>query len=163
MGNIFENIVVVLIMLGIVWMIFGLFHVILHIFNVWDKIAIDIKLPKRKRFLTKVDPIYELCDSNFGGHVIKKWELDYADSIGLQFLMIYVPYPINLLRYKYVNKHLVWLPDNTNISKMTEELGEIFERMWAVKNAEFIEEKRKQKEYQDNLDRFNKVFNENFE
>ena len=39
----------------------------------------------------------------------------------------------------------------------------MFERLWAVENKEVLEKQRIKKEYQDNLDRINKVFNENYE
>jgi hypothetical protein len=82
MGSILENIGVFIIMSLVVWMIIGFVHMMLHIFNVWDRMAINIKLPKRKRFLNKVDPIYELDESNFGGFAVRKWELGYDDTFG---------------------------------------------------------------------------------
>lgn len=163
MGSIFENIGVFVIMSLVVWMIMGVIHMILHAIGLWDKMAINVKLPKRKRFLTKVDPIYQLEENDFGGYVIRKWELGYEDTFGLQMLMVYIPYPIKLLRYKYTETKHIWLGEKTNISEITEDLGELFERKWAIENAKDIEERRIRKEYQDNLDRINKVFNENFE
>ena len=163
MGSILENIWVLVIMSLVVWMIMGIIHMMLHIFNMWDKMAIKIKLPKRKRFLNKVDPIYELVESDFGRFVVRKWELGYVDSFGLQMLMIYIPYPINLLRYKYIQTGHIWLGEKTELSEITEDLGDMFERIWAVENSKEIEEKRIKKEHQDNIDRINKVFKENFE
>ena len=163
MGELLENLFIVGVMSLVVWMILGVFHMILHAIGLWDRIVINIKLPKRKRFLTKVDPIYQLEENDFGGYVIRKWELGYEDSFGLQMLMIFIPYPIKLLRYKYIETKHIWLGEKTNISEITEDLGELFERKWAIENAKDIEERRIRKEYQDNLDRINKVFNENFE
>ena len=77
--------------------------------------------------------------------------------------MIYIPYPIKLLRYKYIQVGHIWLGEKTKLSEITEDLGDMFERIWAVENAKEIEEKRIKKEHQDNIDRINKVFNENFE
>jgi hypothetical protein len=84
-------------------------------------------------------------------------------------LMIFIPYPINLFRYKYVMTGYVDL-DGIDINDITEDIGDMFERLWAIENAVEIELERKRKEYQDNLDRIkinldriNKVFNENFE
>jgi hypothetical protein len=163
MGDLFIGIVGVLVMLAVVWMIMGVIHVILHAIDLWDKMAINIKLPKRKRFLNKVDPIYELDESDFGGFAVRKWELGYDDTFGLQMLMVYIPYPIKLLRYKYIQTGHIWLDEKTKLSEITEDLGDMFERIWAVENAKEIEEKRIKKEHQDNIDRINKVFNENFE
>jgi hypothetical protein len=163
MGSILEIIGVFVIMSLVVWMTMGVIHMILHAIGLWDKMAINIKLPKRKRFLNKVDPIYELDESDFGGFAVRKWELGYDDTFGLQMLMIYIPYPIKLLRYKYIQVGHIWLGEKTKLSEITEDLGDMFERIWAVENAKEIEEKRIKKEHQDNIDRINKVFNENFE
>jgi hypothetical protein len=163
MGELLDFLLIGGVLLLVTWMILGVFHMILHAIGLWDKIAINIKLPKRKRFLNKVDPIYQLEDGDFGGYIIRKWELGYEDTFGLQMLMVYIPYPIKLLRYKYIQTKYVWLGEKTKVSEITEELGELFERKWAIENAKEIEERRILKEYQDNLDRINKVFNENFE
>ena len=163
MGQLLDFLLIGGVMSLVVWMVFGFIHMLLHIIGVWDKIAINIKLPKRKRYLTKVDPIYELCDSDWGGYCVKKWELGYEDEFGLQMLMVFMPYPIKLLRYKYINNNHIWLPDRTKIEEITEELGDMFERIWAVENKEALEKQRIKKEYQDNLDKLNKVFNENYE
>jgi ABC-type multidrug transport system fused ATPase/permease subunit len=163
MGSILEIIGVFVIMSLVVWMVMGVIHMILHAIGLWDKMVINIKLPKRKRFLNKVDPIYELNESDFGGLVVRKWELGYDDTFGLQMLMIYIPYPIKLLRYKYIQSSYIWLDEKTKLSEITEDLGDMFERIWAIENAKEIEEKRIKKEHQDNIDRINKVFKENFE
>ena len=84
MGSILEIIGVFVIMSLVVWMTMGVIHMILHAIGLWDKMAINIKLPKRKRFLNKVDPIYELDESDFGGFAVRKWELGYDDTFGLQ-------------------------------------------------------------------------------
>jgi hypothetical protein len=163
MGDLFIGIVGVLVMLAVVWMIMGVIHMILHAIGLWDKMVINIKLPKRKRFLNKVDPIYELVESDFGGFAVRKWELGYDDTFGLQMLMVYIPYPIKLLRYKYIQTGHIWLDEKTKLSEITEDIGDMFERIWAVENAKEIEEKRIKKEHRDNLDRINEVFKENFE
>lgn len=153
------------VLLIIAWIALGFIHMMLHVFNVWDKIAIEIKLPKRKRYKTKVTPIYQLEESDYttGGYYIRKWELDYMDEFGLQMLMVFIPYPIKLLRYKYTTKNYIYLGDKTNVLEITEDLGDMFERLWAIEHAKEIEDNRIRKEYQDNLNRINKVFNENYE
>ena len=104
MGQLLDFLLIGGVMSLVVWMVFGFIHMLFHIIGIWDKMAINIKLPKRKRYLTKVDPIYELCDSDWGGYCVKKWELGYEDEFGLQMLMVFIPYPIKLLRYKYINR-----------------------------------------------------------
>jgi hypothetical protein len=163
MGQLLDFLLISGVLLMVWWMTMGVIHMILHGVGLWDKMAINIKLPKRKRFLNKVDPIYELDESDFGGFTVRKWELGYDDTFGLQMLMVYIPYPIKLLRYKYIQVGHIWLGEKTKLSEITEELGDMFERIWAVENAKEIEEKRIKKEHQDNIDRINKVFNENFE
>jgi hypothetical protein len=147
MGDLFIGIVGVVVMLAVVWMIMGVIHMILHAIGLWDKMVINIKLPKRKRFLNKVDPIYELDESDFGGFAVRKWELGYDDTFGLQMLMVYIPYPIKLLRYKYIQAGHIWLDEKTKLSEITEDIGDMFERIWAVENAKEIEEKRIKKEH----------------
>ncbi len=163
MKELLENLFIVGVMTMVVWIIIGVIHVILHAIGVWDKMAIEIKLPKRKRYKTKVTPIYQLEESDLsGGYYIRKWELDYDDEFGLQMLMVFIPYPIKLLRYKYITNKYVYLRE-IKIEEITEDLGNMFERLWAIENAKEIEEERIRKEYKDNLDRINKVFNENYE
>lgn len=163
MKELLENLFIIGVMTMVVWLTIGVIHVILHSVGVWDKMAIEIKLPKRKRYKTKVTPIYQLEESDLsGGYYIRKWELDYEDEFGLQMLMVFIPYPIKLLRYKYITNKYVYLGE-IKIEEITEDLGDMFERLWAIENAKEIEEERIRKEYKDNLDRINKVFNENYE
>ncbi|MDI3349714.1 hypothetical protein DCBHLPFO_00764 [Mycoplasmopsis arginini] len=77
-------------------------------------------------------------------------------------LMVFIPYPIKLLRYKYVVAGTTSL-GNIKIEEITEDIGITFERLWWVEHAKEIEEKRIRDEYKDNLNRINKVFNENYE
>ena len=163
MKELLENLFIVGVMTMVVWLTIGVIHVILHSVGVWDKMAIEIKLPKRKRYKTKVTPIYQLEESDLsGGYYIIKWELSYEDDFGLQMLMVFIPYPIKLLRYKYVVVGTTSL-GNIKIKEITEDIGVTFERLWAIANAKEIEEKRIRDEYKNNLDRINKVFNENYE
>ena len=163
MKELLENLFIVGVMSMIVWVVIGFFHMLLHTAGVWDKMALEIKLPKRKRYKTKVTPIYQLEESDLsGGYYIIKWELSYEDDFGLQMLMVFIPYPIKLLRYKYVVAGTVSL-GNIKIEEITEDIGITFERLWWVGHAKEIEEKRIRDEYKANLNRINKVFNENYE
>jgi hypothetical protein len=128
-----------------------------------DYISINIKLPKRERFLTKVDPIYELKDTDWQGWCIVKWELDYTDNnVGLQFLMLLLIYPINLYRYKYVAKGGIFLGDK-KYTDINVSLEEFYETQWAIENAEELEKAARRKNLKDKRDNLNKVFNENYE
>jgi hypothetical protein len=128
-----------------------------------DYISINIKLPKRERFLTKVDPIYELKNSDWQGWCIVKWELDYTDNnTGLQLLMLLLFYPINLHRYKYVAKGVISL-GNKNYTDIDVSLKEYYEAQWFIENAEELEKAARRKELKDKRESLNKVFNENYE
>lgn len=128
-----------------------------------DYISINIKLPKRERFLTKVDPIYELKRVDWQGWCIVKWELGYTDNnVGLQFLMLLLFYPINLHRYKYVAQGGISLGDK-DYTDINVSLEEFYETQWAIENAEELKKAARKKELKDKRDNLNKVFNENYE
>ena len=140
-----------------------LLHIILYFLEIRDKIAVNIKLPKRKRFLAKVDPIYELLDDEWNGWYIRKWELGYSDtSDGLLLLMHLVPYPVNLLQYKYVATGVIYLND-VKYTDINVSLKEYYEAQWFIENAAQIEIDARKKELKNKRDNLNKVFNENYE
>ena len=128
-----------------------------------DYIAINIKLPKRSRFLTKVDPIYELV-STWNGWAIRKWSLEYSDnSFAIAFFSLFLVYPVNFYRYTYVEKGLIYLPAKTKVADIDKSLKEIYEEQWMVENADRLAEEAKQKAKEDKIDELNKVFTENYE
>ena len=149
---------------SVFYMIFAfLLHILLYFLEIRDKIALNIKLPKRKRYLTKVDPIYELLDDEWNGWCIRKWELGYDEcSIGLLLLMPFIPYPVNLLQYKYVATGVIYLND-VKYTDIDVSLKEYYEAQWLIENAERLEIDARKKELKNKRDNLNKVFNENYE
>ncbi len=140
-----------------------LLHILLYFLEIRDKIALNIKLPKRKRYLTKVDPIYELLEDEWYGWCIRKWELGYGNtSDGLLLLMHLIPYPINLLQYKYVATGVIYLKD-VKYTDINVSLKEYYEAQWFIENAERLEKEALKKERQAKRDNLNKLFNENYE
>jgi hypothetical protein len=140
-----------------------LLHISLYSLEIRDKIALNIKLPKRKRFLTKVDPIYELLDDEWNGWCIRKWELGYDDAnVGLLLLMHLIPYPVNLLQYKYTSTGKIYLND-VKYTDIDVSLKEYYEAQWFIENAERLEIDARKKELKNKRDNLNKVFNENYE
>lgn len=128
-----------------------------------DYIAINIKLPKRSRFLTKVDPIYELVDT-WDGWAIRKWSLEYSDnSFAIALFSLFLVYPVNFYRYTYVEKGLIYLPAKIKVEDIDKSLKEIYEEQWMVENADRLAEEAKQKEKEDKIDKLNKIFIENYE
>ena len=128
-----------------------------------DYIAINIRLPKRSRFLTKVDPIYELV-STWNGWAIRKWSLEYSDnSFAIAFFSLFLVYPVNFYRYTYVEKGFIYLPQKTKVADIDKSLKEIYEEQWMVENADRLAEEAKQKAREDKIDALNKVFIENYE
>lgn len=128
-----------------------------------DYIAINIRLPKRSRFLTKVDPIYELVGT-WDGWAIRKWSLEYSDNIFLiDFLSLLLIYPVKFYRYTYIKKGTIYLPQKTKVADIDKSLKEIYEEQWMVENADRLSEEAKQKAKEDKIDELNKVFIENYE
>ena len=128
-----------------------------------DYIAINIRLPKRSRFLTKVDPIYELVGT-WDGWVIRKWSLEYSDnSFAIAFFSLFLVYPVNFYRYTYVEKGTIYLPKNLKVADIDRSLGDIYEEEWRIVHADRLSEEAKQKAKEDKIDELNKVFIENYE
>lgn len=126
-------------------------------------IAINIRLPKRSRFLTKVDPVYELVGT-WDGWVIRKWSLEYSDnSFAIAFFSLFLVYPVNFYRYTYVEKGIIYLPKNLKVADIDRSLKEIYEEQWMVENADRLAEEAKQKAKEDKIDKLNKIFIENYE
>jgi hypothetical protein len=143
-----------------------MFHSLLYFLGIWDKIKIKINLPKPKKYLTKVDPIYELYKSNLCYYIsVRKWSLRYSNenTVGLQFLFILIPYPIELYRYGYHIDDSVVVCDEGEEETITEDIGIIYERKWNLLHQEEIEKQKKKDSINNIYETANKIFNENYE
>jgi hypothetical protein len=143
----------------------GTLHIILYITGLWEIIKIKVNLPKPKKYLTKVDPIYELYRDEWGEFVtIRKWSLGYnnENTIWLQLIFLLIPYPIEFFSYGYHIEDSVVACRYGQEETITEDIGIIYERNWEIIYGKEIEEKRK-KELIDNVYKTaNKIFNENY-
>lgn len=161
--EILKEVLAAIIVIGILlFIVSGIIHIILYSLNIRDKISLVIKLPKPKKYLTKVNPIYELVEG-YGDYHIRKWELDYKELVGVQFLLIFIPYPIDLLFYRYDIKYTLYLCEIEDLKDVTRPLEEIFEEKYKVINAEELEKERIKTERRNKIDKLNKVFTENYE
>lgn len=140
--------------------------------------AISIKLPKRKKFSNVKTPIYRVLKKNemflsdeYGyitGFKIVKFELKYKPVYNFLWyiLTVWFIYPINIMRYCYINTSYID-PYLTKYSIKTEnELYEFLKKnsMTIGDFCNVIESERlnKQKNKDDNFNSLNKEFYENY-
>jgi len=162
MENLKEVLAAIIVIGILLFIVSGIIHIILYSLNIRDKISLKIRLPKPKKYLTKVNPIYELT-KGYGEYHIRKWELNYVELVGVQFLLIFLPYPIDLLFYRYDIKYTLYLCETDDLKDVTRPLEEIFEEEYNVIHAKELEEERIKTERQNKIDELNKVFTENYE
>ncbi|WP_230685390.1 hypothetical protein, partial [Streptococcus pneumoniae] len=79
------------------------------------------------------------------------------------FFLIFIPYPIDLLFYRYEIKRSLYLCEKENLKDITNSLEEIFEEKYKILYAEELEKERIKTERQNKIDGLNKVFTENYE
>lgn len=143
-----------------------MFHCLLYFLGVWDKIKIKINLPKPKKYLTKVDPIYELYKNHWSDYVcVRKWSLKYGDegTTALQFLIMIIPYPIEFYSYRYNIDDTVVVCNVGDEETITEDIGVIYERNWNKLYQKEIEKQKKKDSINNVYKTANKIFNENYE
>jgi len=134
--------------------------------DLWDTVNLTINLPKPKRYSIKVSPIYKLALTEYleSGFEIQKWDLDYVTKESLQFWLIFLmPYPLEIKFWKYRKIETIFIGGEETVREMKGSLEELFESVWAIKNATLIEEERIRKEKWDKIRTLNEVFNANFE
>ena len=142
----------------------GLIHILLHWSGLWDKICVKIKIPKPKKFLTKVSPIYEVKDDNWNeGYFIHKYELTYRQKGGVQFLLILIPYPIEILFYEYEWCGSMFLCKNDEIETIDRDIKDIYEEKAEIQRLEYEKDKSIKDSKKNKINQLNKVFNENYE
>lgn len=139
-----------------------LVHVMLMFLNVWEKIALPIKLPKSKKYKNKVDPIYELREGDWDeGMYIYKWSLQYKFSDNLWLLII--PYPIKIKTYGYYVENYLYICEKNKIPELGDDLKTIYETKMEKINEEEKIIKEKRDKIQNKFESLNKIFNENYE
>lgn len=132
----------------------------------YKKIVLDIYLPKPKKYLVKVNPIYELRQENYGSnYYIHKWELEYyINEMGGFFNAFLIPYPINFFTYRYEKVNSIMFGKEPEIENVTyEEMVKFYE----TENEEYIKEYEESKKETNKLitkiNLINKTFNENYD
>ena len=143
-------------------------HLFYLLFNIRDKYSITIRLPKSKKYKNKVDPIYELsfCTITLRDDVfINKWVLNYINiNTFVQFILcLFIPYPINLLKFGYYMEDSVYICKTNEILKLGDDLKTIYENeIEKILKKQEIENK-KRNEFKNKFETLNKTFNENYE
>jgi hypothetical protein len=150
------------------WIIFCLILNVIHMSTgIRDRIALHFKIPKQKKYLTKVDPIYEMCHDNWDrGYKVKKWSLTYEEPENLAvWCFIFIPYPIVFETFKYRVEDSYFLCNMDEVNLLDPDVpleityNEKHER-WLLKDAE---EKRLKDIKKNIIKSKNKIFKENYE
>jgi hypothetical protein len=147
------------------FIICGLINCIYFWFDWWDKIKITIRLPKPKKYLVKVDPIYELAEwSDYDSDLkIVKWSLSYDSKYFIQFLLLIIPYPVELLFWKYHEENSHFLCKKEDVGDVVGTLEENYNRLhdaWLIEHNERIAIYTAK---ENKIDELNKEFKANYE
>ena len=126
---------------------------------------IKIKLPKNKKYVGKVNPIYRVVEC-LDGYAVEKYELGYNEKFLFIFLMFCLfPYPVKLYFYGYVQGNYlveITLENNDSISTLNKPIEEIYEKKMEKiekNNKEII---KRQTDDENKIKELNKTFNENY-
>lgn len=149
----------------IAWVsITGLINIMLYI-SVYKENPIFIKLPKSKKFKNdRLSPIYQIKEGTFNDYVISKYNLDWKLVFPLFVInLFFIPFILlEFHKYCYVLDEQTFGISTEDLSKMTETLGEYYERNYKesktlsdiyIKEYEIINHK---------INNLNKSFNENY-
>lgn len=133
------------------------------------KILWVIKIPKQKKYLTKVDPIYQMSYANdywSTGYFVYKWSLTYDDIEDIKVWCAFlIPYPITIQTFKYRIEDKYFLCKENEVNQLDPDISlemmfnERHEK-WLIKKAE---EKLVEKNKTDLILSKNQIFKENYE
>lgn len=164
METIKEVLAAILIITLVLFIVSGVIHILLYTLGIRKKITLKIKLPKRKKYLTKVDPIYQLRGNNYdSSYYIHKWKLGYIEQEWIELLLILIPYPIDIFVYKYEHVDVFYLCEKSGVEGINRDLKDLYEEMYEEKYAEQIAKEKENSKLQSKVDQLNKVFIENYE
>lgn len=148
---------------SLIYLIFALiFYGLLCWVKLYDKLLWTKKLKKDPKYLTKVDPIYKLVESEWSGDMyVEKWELGYSPKENTQFWLLLLLYPIKIEYFQYNKVGSFHACERKEVvefaSKYT--LEEYYDEKEREDNMKTIE-----RDYRKNkIEELNKVFNENYE
>lgn len=153
--------------------LFGLWTIgVIFYFLLDERYHLIIKLPKNKKFSTKVDPIYKLnyrdsiyCESYFN---IQKWSLKWNEiNCIIKFIFIY---PTSIHRWGYSEDVDVFIGDKIKVDELFIYLNEnnitlkdYYENKIAEIQKEIDLENMKDNTFNSKINNLNKEFNENYE
>lgn len=155
----------IILSIALIWVIIcGFINMVLLYYR--SKISLKIKLPKRKKYDDKVDPIYKLeMHEFFSDYYVYRYTIGYNESTLLLILSVILsPYPIQILRYSYFESDFqFYVCDNDKVKDITKPLSEIYEEKLAELMAERSKENKDKTENKKAVENLNKIFEENFE
>lgn len=151
--------------LALIWVIVCSFINLMLLYK-RDKIALKIKLPKQKKYLSKVDPIYNLELTEYFSHYhVHRYTIGYNESnfcLILSFMLF--PYPVQILRYSYFeSKFEFYVCDYEDVKEITRPLSEIYEEKLKYTIGEALKETEIDTKNKNIVKSLNKIFNENYE
>jgi hypothetical protein len=162
--NIFVIVLAIALLLGI-WLIIGMVLKSWFDSHSWyQRIKYTHKFKVPERYRTKVDPIYELIESEWSNsYHIRKWSLKWYEKEPHMFLSIMLIYPTEFLTYGYQSDGSVFICEKKDIKEIKGSLEENYERIWNKENEEYLLKNGLKNEQVKFVDELNKVFNENYE
>ncbi len=123
---------------------------------------IIIKLPKNKKWDSKVDPIYTLIKTQYTeGYYIFKYSLRYQELEYAYFWsFFFLPIPVGFEFYKYHKE-----PDEFYIKDINEieDIGLIYENRLEIQKSNYEKAKYEKDLLDQKIEKINKVFNDNWE
>jgi len=140
-------------------------HLFLLMFDLFDSVRIKFKIPKSKKYLIKVDPIYELVHDHYDEHYsVRKWSLSYEMNENFPVLnAIIFPWPIEPQIFKYHIEGSYYLCDMNKLDEITEDLETLYNRF----HQKWLDKEEKDKQIRDakenKIKELNKIFDENYE
>jgi hypothetical protein len=142
----------------------GVIHVTLMSTNLYDRLLITLRIPIQKKYQGKTSPIYEFKENSFDtNYSVRKWELKYTRSELSFLILLLIPYPIEILRYKYVYVGAYNVCERNEVHKYTQEdIIRIYEEKYQIdveEHKKYVEETKKREEH---LTQINKTFNQNY-
>jgi hypothetical protein len=162
--NIFVIVLAIAILLGI-WLLIGMvLKSWFDSYSWYKRIKYTHKFKVPERYKTKVDPIYELIESEWSNsYHIRKWSLKWYEKEPHMFLSIMLIYPTEFLTYGYQSDGSVFICEKKDIKEIKGSLEENYERIWNKENEEYLLKNGLKNEQIKFVDELNKVFNENYE
>ena len=142
-------------------------NLILLSLEIRNKVAWTIKLPKKKKYLIKVDPIYEIYQEDYWpGYRIRKWGLKWDQPEKWEVrTFLFSPYPIRLEKFGYVVENSFFLCDHDKITLLDPDrsIEDTYNELYLKWKTEDDIKVADQKLKEEILEGKNKIFKQNYE